>query len=270
MILGICTNMNARSAADIGIDQIPYSKQLGLEYIELSVDRIMDYSEHRFEMLCGTLAENPLPCLACNNFINPGIRLVGKEYNETIFKGYITSALTRIQALGARKVVFGSARARNIPSYLPAEEGRKQIIERLCFIADAAEKHGIEVEIEHLNRVESNVINSFAESTAIARQLNRPNVKSIFDYYHFAVSGEQEALIRQNEAWIGHVHFACTLERHMPDLYDAKNMTALLTILRDSVYNGTFSFEAYFPNHEMDDPAYQAPVAYIRDILNGK
>ena len=271
MILGICTNMNARSPMDVGLDQARYAEKIGLEYLELSVDRIMRYDDFRFETFKKELAEeSPLPCLACNNFIDPAIKLAGRDFNQNVFENYITKAVSRIAAIGAKKAVFGSAKARAIPSYLSAEEGRAQIIERIRFIAAAAEKHGIEIEIEHLNRTESNCINTFEESVAIAKQLNRPNVKSIFDYYHFAVSGEREELIRQNEAWIGHMHFACTMERRMPDLDEAKKLESLFYLLRDLSYNGTFSIEAYFPNYEMDNLYYKTPIAYIQDILNGK
>jgi sugar phosphate isomerase/epimerase len=260
--------MNARSTADLGLDQAHYAKRAGLEYIELSVDRIMRYSENRFEIFKKELAESPLPCLACNNFIDPSIKLAGKEYNRTVFENYVTRALERISSIGAGKVVFGSAKARAIPSYLSVEEGRSQIIERIRFIAGIAEKHNIEVEIEHLNRMECNCINTFEESTAIAKQLNRPNVKSIFDYYHFAVSGEKEELIRQNEALIGHMHFACTLERHMPDMDDMVRLKHLFEIFRDCSYNGTFSLEAYFPNFEMDNPYYESVILNMKDILS--
>ena len=267
MILGICTNMNARSPNDVGHDQAWYAKKIGLEYIELSVDRIMRYDETRFQNFKKEIAESPLPCLACNNLVDQSIKLAGREYNQGTFENYIIKALERIASIGAKKVVFGSAKARTIPSYLPAEEGRAQIIERIKFIAGIAEKQGIEVEIEHLNRIECNCINTFEESSSIAMQLNRPNVKSIFDYYHFGVSGEREALIKQNEAWIGHMHFACTLGRIMPDLDEAKKLIPLFDILKSCSYDGTFSLEAYFPNFEMDDLYFKSVVAYIRDML---
>ena len=270
MFLGICTNMNARGPNDVGLDQAFYCKKLGLEYLELSVDRIMRYDDNRFESFRKEVAESPLPCLACNNFIDPSIRLVGREYNQVVFENYITKALSRIAAIGAKKVVFGSARARSIPSYLAAEEGRAQVIERIRFIAGAAEKHGIEVEIEHLNRIECNCINTFEESVSIAKQLNRPNLKSIFDNYHFQVSGEQEDLILRNGDWIGHMHFAHTLGRQMPDTDELKKMKPFLIKLRDCSYDGSFSLEANFPNVELDNLYFKEPICYIRDILNKK
>jgi len=262
--------MNARSAVDMGLDQVQYAKRIGLEYLELSVNRIMRYDENRFEIFKNEVAESPLPCLSCNNFIDPSIKLLGKDYNQLSFENYIKKALSRIAAIGAKKVVFGSAKARNIPSYLSAREGHAQIIERIKYIAGVAENHGIELEIEHLNRMESNVINTFEESAAIAKLVNRPNVKTIFDNYHFMISGEKEELIRQNESWIGHMHFACTLERSMPDLDEIQKMKPLLELLRDCSYDGTFSLEAYFPNFEMDDLSFKNVISYMRNVLNEK
>ena len=268
MILGICTNMNARGPNDLGLDQALYAKRIGLEYLELSVDRLMRYNENRFESFKKELAEAGLPCLSCNNFIDASVKLAGRDYDKEKFESYIKTALERIASIGAKKVVFGSARARNIPSYLSMEEGRAQIADRISFIAGVAEKHGVEVELEHLNRIESNILNTFEETVSLAKKLGRPNVKSIFDSYHFGVSGEKEELIRQNEAWIGHMHFACTLERHMPDLDDFRKLKPLFDILRNCSYNGTFSLEAYFPNFEMDNMYYKDVIASMRDALN--
>ena len=270
LVFGICTNMNARSQADTGIDQASYAGKIDLDYVELPVDRIMRYNENRFENFKKEVSENPLPCLVCNNFIDSSIKLAGNEYNPELFKNYITKALERIASIGAKKVVFGSAKARSIPSYLSADEGRAAIIERLKFIASTAMHHGIEVEIEHLNRMECNCINTFEESSMIARQLNRPNIKSILDTYHFEVAGEKRELIHQNREWIGHVHFAVTTGRTMPDINEVKIMEPILEIIRDSSYDGTFSYEAYFPNQEMDNPDYREVVEFIRRFISQK
>ena len=106
-------------------------------------------------------------CLACNNFFPKNVRLTGQEYNENTFNQYTTQAVARAAALGAKKIVFGSAAARNVPSDFSMEEAHKQIIERLSFIADVAEKNHVQIEIEHLNRLESNIINSFSESVVL-------------------------------------------------------------------------------------------------------
>ena len=269
MIFGICTNMNARSPADMGLDQAHYAKKIGLDYVELSVDRMMRYDENRFRSFKNEAAESPLPCVTCNNFIDPSVKLTGREYNREIFENYVNKALERISFIGAKKVVFGSAKARSIPSYLSAQEGMAAVIERIKFIAAAAERYGIEVEIEHLNRTECNCINTFEESVSIVKQLNRPNLKSIFDYYHFAVSGEDESLIRQNEAWIGHIHFACTMGRMMPDMDEAKKLKPQLELIRSCSYDGTFSIEAYFPDSDMGNLYYKNVVDYLKSELNG-
>ena len=267
MIFGICTSMNARSLVDTGIDQAFYSKKIGLQYLELPVDRIMRLDDNRFNKFKEEIKECLLPCLSCNNFIDASIRLTGREYNRTLFENYIKKSLSRIASIGAKKVVFGSAKARSIPSYLSAEEGREQVIERIKYIAGIAEKHEIEIEIEHLNRMECNCINTFEESVAIAKMLNRPNVKSIFDNFHFELSGENTDLIRQNENWIGHIHFAYTHGRTMPVIDELKKMMPLLSIIRDCSYDNTFSIEAFFPGFEMNNPELKESILFMKNFL---
>jgi len=262
--------MNARSSADIGLDQALYAKKIGLDYIELSVDRIMKYDEKRFESFKKEVSESPLPCLACNNFIDPSIKLAGREYNDVIFEFYLRNSLSRIASIGVKKVVFGSGKSRNIPSYLSSGEGKVQVIECIEYITKEAEKHGIEIEIENLNRIECNCINTFEESVSIVKELKLPNLKCALDYFHFAVSGENENLIKQNAEWIGHIHFAPTLGRMMPNLDEAKKMLPLFTMLKDCSYDGTFSLEAYFPNFEMDNMYYKDVIDYLRESINGR
>ena len=264
MIYGICTSMKLSNPEDIGLDNVKYFREIGLDYLELPVDRLMRCDNNAFEKLKKDLSESNIPCLACNNFIDGSVKLSGREYDKNVFENYINKALERISSVGAKKVVLGSSRARNTPSYLSAEEGRKQVIDRIIYIAGIAEKLGLELEIEHLNRMESNVFNTFEETSALAKQLNRPNVKSIFDSYHFGISGESLDLIKQNEKWIGHIHFACTLGRLMPDLDEAKKLLPLFKAIGETSYNDTFSLEANFPSY---DPQYREVMDYIKSSI---
>jgi hydroxypyruvate isomerase len=235
-----------------------------VEYWELSLDRIMMLSKGEFEKLKSKIQETSLPCLACNNFFPKNVRLTGQEYNENTFNQYTTQAVARAAELGAKKIVFGSAAARNVTSDFSMEKAHKQIIERLSFIATVAEKNHVQIEIEHLNRLESN--NSFSESVALVKQLNRPNLKSIFDYYHFALGNEKVELITENTAYIGHMHFACTLGRHMPDVNDVMHLKSVLKRIFECKYDETFSIEAYFSGFTID---YAQSVSEIKKILNG-
>lgn len=267
MRIGLCTNMNTNDPADLGLDQIGYCKEIGIDYMELSLDRIMLLDDDTFASLRGQLDAEGMPCLACNNFIPPSVRLLGKAYNRERFEGYIRKAVTRAAALGARKIVFGSAGARTVPSDFPLEAARAQMVERLTFIADIAARHGVEIEVEHLNRLECNIINTFEESVALAKQLASPNVKSIFDSYHFTLGNEDEALIARHGAWIGHMHFACALGRHMPDIHDVRTLAPLLQKLKACAYDDTFSIEAYFPGRLMTDRSFAKVVEALKTAL---
>jgi len=259
--------MNAKDSTTMGLEQAQYAKNIGLDYLEIPVDRMMQLDDDQFEAFKNEAANCSLPCLACNNFLVPSIRLAGNEFDPDTFENYVKKALARIASVGIKKVVFGSGRSRSIPSYLSDEEGIQQVIECIKFITATADSHGLDINIEHLNRAECNCINTFEESVSVVKQLNLPNVKCLLDYYHFSVSGENINLILQNEDSIGHIHFARTMGRIVPDLDDLKKMKPVLDILKECSYDGTLSLEAFFPNSDMENLYYKDVITFMKDSL---
>jgi hypothetical protein len=62
--------------------------------------------------------------------------LGGNNYDPVKFGKYVKKSLEKIGSLGVKKVVFGSAKVRNIPSNIPAEEGKREIVDGLKFILE--------------------------------------------------------------------------------------------------------------------------------------
>jgi sugar phosphate isomerase/epimerase len=120
----------------------------------------------------------------------------------------VDSALARVHQIGGEVVVFGSGAARAIPDGFALREARRQTIRFLHRVADAAERHGVTVVIEPLNRKESNTILSVAEGVNLAAEVNRPSIKVLADFYHMDEEFEPLTHLTQYSDWLKHIHVA--------------------------------------------------------------
>jgi sugar phosphate isomerase/epimerase len=268
MKFGICTNMHGNREDPAGLWVIEGAAKNGFDYVELPLAQIMDLGQDAFARLCGKLSALGIRCLRNNNFFPAGIRLTGAQVNEAEVGDYVGRALSRSQALGVKIVVFGSGPARNIPPGFPLNEGREQIIELLRQISSAAEKSGISIAIEPLNRAESNIINSFEEGCAISSAVARNNIKVLVDYYHLVKENEPlEHIIGEGKSFLSHAHFAGDGDgRKYPVAGKKEDYTRFLGALKGTGYDDTLSLEAYD-----DDPASRMKPALemMRELWEG-
>jgi sugar phosphate isomerase/epimerase len=155
----------------------------------------------------------PLPVAAFNVFLPRELKIVGPEVDSARLVRYVESALARVKEIGAEIVVFGSGASRSIPDGFPLAEAREQTIAFLHHVADAAERNGITVVIEPLNRKESNTILSVAEGVELARAVNRPSIQVLADFYHMDEEEESLAHLTEYATWLKHIHVADTDRR---------------------------------------------------------
>jgi sugar phosphate isomerase/epimerase len=219
----------------------------GFDYIELPLAQITDLGQDEFARLRGKLSALGIPCPRNNNFFPANMRLPGAQVDKAGIEDYVERALSRSQELGAAKVVFGSGPARTIPPEFPLNEGREQLIQLLRYISSAAEKFGISIAIEPLNRGESNIINSFEEGCALASAVARSNIKVLVDYYHLAKENDGlEHIYGKGKSFLTHAHFAGDgKDRKYPAAEKKDEYRRFLGALKSAGYDDTLSLEAY-------------------------
>jgi D-psicose/D-tagatose/L-ribulose 3-epimerase len=69
----------------------------------------------------------------------------------------------------------------------PTPQGRERCVEVLRRIADLAADSGIRLGLETCNRYETNLVNTAAQSLALAEDIGRPNVDVHLDTYHLNI-----------------------------------------------------------------------------------
>ena len=245
MRFGCCTNMISTFPDGTGIEHVEKIKKAGYDYIELPLAQIMDLSAKEFITLEKKMEEFNMPCEACNNFFPARIRLTGENCNINEILEYVEGALNRAALLGAKTIVFGSAGAKNVPAGFSHEEALSQILFLLRKIGRYAEKSGITIVIEPLNKLESNIINTVEDGLKLAKGVNRENVKLLVDYYHLSVEKEGLEVLKKAGESIRHVHFARPEGRVFPCSQDSEEYALFFEKLKEIGYEGGISIEAY-------------------------
>jgi sugar phosphate isomerase/epimerase len=249
------------------IDIISLAAELGYDYVELPLSPTAALDDAAYERVRAYIGASAIKCECMNVFVPAKIRLTGDGYDERAIAGYADLALARAAGLGAGIVVFGSGGARNIPDGYPYDKAFAQLVGAVQIMSDAAEKHGVKIAIESLNRNETNIINNLPEAERLMRKARRNNIKLLWDFYHFSLESDSiEELRRLTDAGdVIHAHFADPDGR----VYPSKVKPEFLTVfgaLRNAGYAGRCSIEARIENTGSPAGEMAAGLAALRKI----
>lgn len=129
-------------------------------------------------------------------------------------------------------------------------------------LGDYAAKYGVPLIYESLNRYETNLVNTIADSVTLLQSLSTSNVKLLADLFHMNIEETNlPEAIRDGEGWIGHVHLADSNRR--PAGFGHTDFEPIAAAFREIGYDGYASAEA-FPYPNPDAAAEQTIHAFRR------
>jgi sugar phosphate isomerase/epimerase len=192
------------------LTQAALMREVGLDFIEVPLAPLGLEDRESFAAATAAITAAPLPADAFNMFLPRDMRVVGPETDTPRLRAYLGRAAELLSGAGAKVVVFGSGWARNIPDGWERARGEAQMLDALSLSADALRGTGTTLVIEPLNRKESNIVNSVAEGVAFARQIDRPEIRVLADFYHMDEENEPLAELRTQAEWLSHIHVADT------------------------------------------------------------
>lgn len=246
MKYGCCLNMIAAGADKTGQEWIETAKEAGFDYVELPLAEMMALTDEEFEAIIKRLERAKIPCETCNNFFPRTIRLTGPSVNMEEIMDYAVRALSRAKAIGARRLVFGSGPAKNVPEGFDMKEGYRQVVNLLKAVALEAEKRGITIVIEPLRTAECNLINTYKEGCTLSADVNRTGVKTLVDFYHLTEMNEPaEDVLEGKDGLLAHVHFANPKGRIYPKDENEAAYKEFTDVLKRIGYDDRISCEAY-------------------------
>jgi hydroxypyruvate isomerase len=148
---------------------------------------------------------------------------------------------------------------------LPDDAQHRAIVSAYREIAPVAERHGVTVVVEPLNRRVDHpgyYLDSSFEAYEIVQAVDSPNVQVLFDVYHQQITeGDVIRNVREHVADIGHIHIADNPGRNEPGTGELA-YERVFEAIADAGYEGYVGCE-FSPTRDPD--AVLAEVATMAD-----
>ncbi|MCL4506986.1 MAG: sugar phosphate isomerase/epimerase [Chloroflexi bacterium] len=193
------------------LEQIEILARAGYDFCELPAGAVQPFDDDAAARLAlRALEQAPLRSESFNVLVPSRLPLVGPNVDHAALRAYLSRAFRRMVRLGGEVVVLGSGGARRIPDGFPRDTGLAQLAGSIGVAVDEAQRAGITLALEHLNRGETNTINSVAEAQAFAAQygLGERGMRLLIDLHHIEVEHEPLEHVKARADLIAHVHVA--------------------------------------------------------------
>lgn len=188
--------------------------------------------------------------------------------------GELTQAIQIAGRIGAAGVVFvphffGPLLPDLSPWMDAAELERGLLRAQLAGLAELAERAGVQLWVEPVNRYETHLLNRLDQAAELIRSLEHPQLGIVADLFHMALDETDPAsAIRSHGAAIGHVHLADS-NRRLPG-QGTTDFPAILAALREIDYRGWLAFECGEPGQNQPRaPGYLRELPASLQLLRG-
>jgi sugar phosphate isomerase/epimerase len=241
-----------------GLEKLKGLPLAGLDYAEPSVGDLLCplKDESAFAERLRIARALGLPTLAVNVFIPGQLPTTGPAVDVEAVDRFVEIAFGRAQTAGVRIVVFGSAGSRKVPEGFDHAAAFEQLVGHLKRWGPRAQRCGVTLSVEALQKRECNIINSLGEGAELVRRVNHPAVRLLADTYHMACDGEGPESIRRFADVLVHAHCADPAGR-VPLGFGPADHRPYFRALKDIGYQGGVSIEA----HRWENLAAQLPAA---------
>ena len=123
---------------------------------------------------------------------------------------------------------------------------RALLTAQLAGLAEQADRAGVQLWVEPVNRYETHLLVRLSEAAALIAPLQHPRLGLVADLFHMALDEpDLPAAIRENSAAIGHVHLADS-NRRLPG-QGTTDFKSALAALDGAGYSGWLAFECGEP-----------------------
>ncbi|HEY0168325.1 MAG TPA: sugar phosphate isomerase/epimerase family protein [Jatrophihabitans sp.] len=179
----------------------------------------------------------------------------------------MTSQLSVIAEIGGRGAMTPASWGMfsyRLPPFTPprtAEEDRKVLVESLSTLGSHAQREGVELYLEPLNRYEDHMVNRLQDAVSLIEEIGCPAIKVVADFFHMDIEETDiSASLRAAFSHLGHLQVSDS-NRLEPGAGHLDWAPAIAT-LTELGYDGYYALES-----RLSGPAEQvipAAAAFLR------
>jgi sugar phosphate isomerase/epimerase len=194
----------------------PMAALMGYQYVEVPVpDLHPDEPASAFASTEHAISVAGIPALAFNYLVPPTLPIVGPNVDVDRLRRYMDSVAPRAASLGGAILVLGSGPARRLPEGYPVSTAVAQFRAFAWLAAEAADRHGLTVALEAINRTETNFLHTLADAVEHAHCVDHRALGVIADAYHMHMEGEPFWHLLATDGLLRHVQ-VCDAGRSYP------------------------------------------------------
>lgn len=231
----------------------PLAAQMGYDYVEIPVhDLSPEGPASAFAPTERAIAAAGIPALAFNYLVPPSLPIVGPSVDVDRLRRYVGVAAERAATLGGKVFVLGSGPARRLPDGYSRTHGIEQFRAFARLTAEAADRHGMTVALEGINRTETNFLHSLEEAVEHAHAIGLTAVGVLADSYHMHMESEPFRHLLETDGLLKHVQ-VCDAGRSYPGSRHL-DLWGFFIYLTHLGYDGTVSVECRWNSFGAEGP----------------
>ncbi|NLH17161.1 MAG: TIM barrel protein [Phycisphaerae bacterium] len=147
--------------------------------------------------------------------------------------------------MGGKAMIFGSPKQRGTQgNTIP--EAKKIFSDGLARVADHAQKRGVRILIEPLDKTQTDVVNTTAEAVEIVTAINHPAIQTMFDFHNTKDETDDfVTLLKKYRKFIQHVHVMEMDGKHLGTGNAVNDYVAAFQYLKNAAYDEWVSLEVF-------------------------
>jgi sugar phosphate isomerase/epimerase len=248
----------------VGVELLPIVAEAGFDFAELRCESTLpSEGKERWESERDRLLSYGVPIRSFNVLLPNELKVIGPDVSMNALRDYLSTVFYRISELGGEHVSFGSGSSRMVPDGFERTRAEEQLVSFIELMYELAKPYSIQINIELINRKDTNIIVSLLEADKYARIINRDSVKVLADLYHMMEEHEPFYDLERVATNIGYVHVADT-GRLYPGSGDYPFGEFFETLHRIG-YDGPVSVECIWNTDPVAE--MRASARYLRSFL---
>jgi D-psicose/D-tagatose/L-ribulose 3-epimerase len=243
--------------------QIGDAVAAGFDYVELPARALEPEGRHALALrsISRALARSrrPVKVEVFSGLLPEDLPIVGPAVDHERLQRYLHRAFTAMWALGGVQVVLGLGASRRVPAGFPHERAAAQFADALAFIAEQADRNGLDLVLDPLNRAETNLLITLDACRGFLADHGLIDVRLLADSYHLLAEEEPLSAVEACGPLIGHALIADS--ERLPPGHGEFDFAPFFGALRTIGYDTRISLKCLWRDFERDaEPA----LAFVR------